>query len=260
MTWPAAWSKRSPVPDEYLGASAITLWVIAAGVIFFAKRRGFFIYPTTPPATVSFFACLGAFIIYLGLTALLLYWNRGVPALMALSAVGVLGFTFWQRDLWQSFWGKEGIVLGFKALIVVFPFVYAIMQSLEWGLNHWMGEAPLEQMIVQILKQKRHFFQYAFLAVIVAPIVEELLFRGYLYGWLRGFFNPLRSNGITAFIFSVFHLSPQYQWHNVQLGGCLFVLALCLGWVRERGGSLVAPIALHMSFNLISVVVILCST
>lgn len=85
------------------------------------------------------------------------------------------------------------------------------------------------------------------MGVVVAPVVEEITFRSFL-------FRPMvRSHGavvailITTAIFTVLHGS-QYDWHWEIL---LFVavLGLSFGYVRWKTGSLWPPIAMHMVFN-----------
>lgn len=83
----------------------------------------------------------------------------------------------------------------------------------------------------------------AFVAlVILAPIVEEVLFRGYLFGALRGIVSFIPATLIVSALFGLVH----GQW-NVALD--TFVLSLVLCWLREYTGAIWAPIALHMIKN-----------
>jgi len=82
----------------------------------------------------------------------------------------------------------------------------------------------------------------AFAAVIVAPICEETVFRGYLYAAAKRFAGPGAAAVCSALLFAVAHgqlatLLP------------LFVLGLLLVWLYERTGSLWAPVAVHFCFN-----------
>lgn len=81
------------------------------------------------------------------------------------------------------------------------------------------------------------------LGVLVAPLVEEIMFRGALYGWLRGRFGPVASIGASAFAFAAMH--PQGVLGLVPLTfiGCV------LGALREWRGNLVTPIVAHACFN-----------
>lgn len=83
----------------------------------------------------------------------------------------------------------------------------------------------------------------AFLSlVIVAPIAEEVLFRGYLLGKLRKYAPLWLSILITSVLFAVVH----FQWN---VGIDVFVLSIVLCLLRVYTGSLWAPILLHMIKN-----------
>jgi membrane protease YdiL (CAAX protease family) len=81
------------------------------------------------------------------------------------------------------------------------------------------------------------------LAVVVAPLVEEMLFRGLLQTTIRSYLRrPWPSIAVTAALFAVVHQNPEH-WP------ALFVLALGLGYAYEKSGSLWQPIFMHALFN-----------
>lgn len=83
----------------------------------------------------------------------------------------------------------------------------------------------------------------AFLSlVIVAPLAEEVLFRGYLFGKLRKYAPLWLSILITSVLFAVVH----FQWN---VGIDVFVLSIVLCLLRVYTGSLWASILLHMIKN-----------
>ncbi len=88
-------------------------------------------------------------------------------------------------------------------------------------------------------------------AVLIAPIIEELLFRGLLQSTLRSLgYGPWLSIAIGSVFFILFHAAPSH-WP------ALFVLSMSLGYSYERSGSLLRPIFIHAIFNATSVVVTL---
>jgi uncharacterized protein len=91
-------------------------------------------------------------------------------------------------------------------------------------------------------------------AVVVAPIAEELFFRGMLYQALRRRMGAWSAIAISATVFAAAHILQELDG---QAGPVAFVLILplgvLLGWLFERRGSLAAPIAVHAAFNLITV-------
>lgn len=80
------------------------------------------------------------------------------------------------------------------------------------------------------------------LVVVVAPFVEEFLFRGVLYGVARKFGGRYPAMIATSLLFTAIHLSPLVL-------APLFVLSLALTLSYERTGSLWTPILMHMIFN-----------
>ena len=82
--------------------------------------------------------------------------------------------------------------------------------------------------------------------VVVAPIAEELFFRGVAFNaWLRERGRRFAYIGSAA-LFATIHVSL------VSLLP-IFLLGLALAWVYRRTGSLLAPIAMHATVNGISV-------
>lgn len=94
---------------------------------------------------------------------------------------------------------------------------------------------------------------YALIAVcvlvtVIAPLAEEFLFRGYIFGALRNWRGPWPAAVITGIIFGGIHAAgtdPEFLVPLMILGALLCVL-------RERTGSLLPPIGLHAVNNSIA--------
>lgn len=84
--------------------------------------------------------------------------------------------------------------------------------------------------------------------VIAAPVAEEILFRGYLYGKLRRSTSIWLTMLVTSLLFAALHLpgTEGLQW-NVAVD--VFVLSLFLCGLREITGSIWAGILLHSIKN-----------
>jgi len=101
-------------------------------------------------------------------------------------------------------------------------------QELELLVNH--PEWPLTLSVVVI-------------AVIVAPLVEELLFRGILQTLLRSYVGrPWLGVFVCAGLFASVHANPEHM-------PALFVLGIGMGYAYEKSGSLWRPIFIHALFN-----------
>ena len=129
-------------------------------------------------------------------------------------------------------------------LIGAFPLVALASTALE----PWMKDDASEQELVQLFRSAAGrgdsgmMFAVFFAGVVMAPICEELLFRGYFYAVGKRFAGPWISAFGTAAIFAAFH------GNLVSFPG-LMVLALALTAAYEHTGSLAVPITMHALFN-----------
>lgn len=83
----------------------------------------------------------------------------------------------------------------------------------------------------------------AFIAlVVVAPIAEEVIFRGWLYGKLRSRMGMIMAILITSVLFGIMH----GQWN---VGVNVFAMSIVLCGLREVTGTIYAGILLHMVKN-----------
>ena len=78
--------------------------------------------------------------------------------------------------------------------------------------------------------------------VVIAPIVEELIFRGVIIAGFMRNYKVGYAIFFSALLFALFHLNP-WQFPAT------FLLGLVLGWVRIRTGSILACIAGHAIHN-----------
>ncbi len=90
-------------------------------------------------------------------------------------------------------------------------------------------------------------------AVVVAPLVEELLFRGFLLPPLVVRFGSRGGVALTAILFGMMHIS------DPQAVPPLIVLGAVLGWLRLRSGSLWPALALHVGNNAVAFLLLLLS-
>jgi|SRR5215471_222475 len=80
--------------------------------------------------------------------------------------------------------------------------------------------------------------------VVIAPMEEEILFRGFLFRGLAPRLGPLVTIVLTAVVWSIVHL--QYNWFFVAE---IFLLGLTFGWLRWWSGSLILTFLLHAANN-----------
>jgi len=118
---------------------------------------------------------------------------------------------------------------------------YELEQHQQLEMISEYTELPLRIMIV-------------FVSVIIAPLLEEMLFRGFIQTAIRSFLNIKNSAWLaiaaTSVFFAIMHKNPGH-WP------ALFVLGVCLGYSYEKSGSLFRPIFIHLFFNASSVAIAL---
>ncbi len=86
-------------------------------------------------------------------------------------------------------------------------------------------------------------------AVILGPLWEELVFRGFLQPLLQRHY-PWVGLIVTSALFSLLHGSQnEWLWQYLLL---LFLVGIVFGVVRQRTGSTAASFLMHMAFNLTS--------
>lgn len=173
----------------------------------------------------------GALQFALPVTAILaLLIGRGVslPEVFGLKRVGVL------RAI--------GVAAGL--LLLLLP-VFMLVTSIAYQM---LGGHAEKQEIVKLYQEAaktgRHeiLWQVFVAAVLIAPITEEILFRGYFYPVLKRFGGALPAAFATSALFGAIH--------NNALGlPGLTVLALGLTLAYEWSGSLLVSIFMHALFN-----------
>jgi membrane protease YdiL (CAAX protease family) len=145
---------------------------------------------------------------------------------------------------------KIGIVravsTGAVLLFAAYPLIYladAITQRL-------LGSGSSRQNIVELFNGSRTIEQRIMiivLAVAVAPLAEEFVFRFFLYGVLRRYFGRMLGLTFNALLFAGVHAHlPSFA--------PLFVLGSCFTLAYEWSGSILVSMAMHSLFNSLTLI------
>ena len=86
-----------------------------------------------------------------------------------------------------------------------------------------------------------------FVIACVGPLVEELFFRGALYGALRRTHGAIGAATVSGLCFVLAHVSNYRKWP------ALAVVALAMTHLRAASGSLLPSLAMHVAFNAVTV-------
>ncbi len=145
-------------------------------------------------------------------------------------------------QLGRTSWRYIGLAfLLWLAMWVVFVTTYMVLGS-SWAVVSEIGKAILKigSLYGRLDGASPALMTFAIIQpVLITPLAEELLFRGSLYGWLRGKLNANLTILITATLFALYH-PLIYLWPIV------FVFGLLSGWVREHTKSLTPFLIIHM--------------
>jgi uncharacterized protein len=142
--------------------------------------------------------------------------------------------------------GLIGALAGL-GLLAVGGFVVLPVESFVWEAIAGSPPPPIEQLPFDFTTPV--IVAAAVLVVGITPLAEEIFFRGFLFGGLRGRLSFLPSAAISSAAFALLH-------PPLQLGIVIFFIGFGFAALYEWRGSLVVNIAAHMGFNLIGYTVI----
>lgn len=220
--------------------------------------------PTTRPAREPFWGYTDLALV-LGLTFAILILSA-IPALLAFhgelptdSPVLLLG---------------SNVVL-YVALYVAFRIVFAfrydkpVFSSLGWrrsnfsiwvigvggvllafcisGLASLVHTPKISSPIDKLADSPLYLALFGVMAVTLAPLFEELFFRGFIQPLLSRTFGVIAGVLITAAFFGALH-APEYTW-TWQYAVAVSLVGAVLGWVRVRTNSIIPGTIMHACYN-----------
>ena len=132
------------------------------------------------------------------------------------------------------------VFYGFVAFVAIFP-VSMIILLTSILINGSQNDVDSAHPISFFLPEQ--FLPVFILAVIIAPITEEIVFRNWIYGYLRSRFSVFFSSFLSAIIFASLH--PQ----GLVAIPYLIFLGMSLAVLREYRPGIIAPIVTHLCVN-----------
>lgn len=151
-----------------------------------------------------------------------------------------VGFVLHPRDWWGV---PAGMVLQIAIALLTAPLVF------------WLfGNDPPEQGVSEIAGASDVFAEQLLIVIsvaVLAPIIEEIIFRGMLLNVLRRSLSVWPSILISAAVFAGIHLVDPSA---IAVVPGLFLLGVVLGWIALRRGDLSLVIAMHSGINLLAAI------
>lgn len=135
-------------------------------------------------------------------------------------------------------WTDLGLApIGYIATILIAAGLTAL-----FNLFPWFNSAEAQELGYSIYMQGWERVLAFVALVVIAPIMEELLFRGWLYGKLRLEIPKVAAIIITSLLFGLVHM----QWN---VGISVFAMSLITCTLREITGTIYAGTLVHMINN-----------
>ncbi|MGD8624266.1 MAG: CPBP family intramembrane metalloprotease [Anaerolineae bacterium] len=210
---PVPWTSR----DVWLGVGGLVLWLLLAlGLVLLA----------------SFFAPdmnVGLLISLLELALLLPVWW------LALRKYGAR----WQ-DLGLR--GFRGVALGMGCGLMFLSFLFNGLYNTLLALFDLQAQPDLIPLLAEL--DSPWFLLVG--AILVAPVVEEIFFRGFVYAGLRARYGWKRAAVVSALLFAAIHLQPTAALP-------IFVLGLIFAFLYEWSSSIWPAIVMHFASNALAI-------
>jgi membrane protease YdiL (CAAX protease family) len=145
----------------------------------------------------------------------------------------------------------RSVLLGVALLVSALPMVFAVdyLASILLKINSTTDV----QEVVQIFENSSSVARripIIMLAVVIAPVAEELAFRGYLYAVIKRYCGAVPALILSGILFALIHL-------NLASFFPLLALALVFALAYELSGSLLVPMTMHALFNALSLILIM---
>ena len=114
----------------------------------------------------------------------------------------------------------------------------------------------MEQQLISAENKEADNRTVAVIVVLLAPFVEETLFRGYLFGNIREFSRPA-AYAASSLLFALLHVwqfaAVNHSWTYLLQMLQYLVPGLVMAWTCERAGSLWGSVLLHGTVNALAV-------
>lgn len=136
---------------------------------------------------------------------------------------------------------RRTVATGTILLIAAYPLIFLA----DILTQHVLGGAGARQGIVELFSGSQTLKQRVLiivLAVAIAPMVEEFVFRFYFYGVIKRYFGRFAGLITNSLLFSAVHA-------HIPSAAPLFVLGVCFTLAYEWSGSILVSMTMHALFN-----------
>ena len=245
-TSPSSYTPRPSLPEDlriswswphffvfiFFAMSSFFL-VQMALILYFAPHR------SLPPKELESYLLnkpqflFGTNLLWYGAIFLFLYVTLGV----------LRGMPFWRSLGWKKL--NSNLATG-KANPWSYFFAgcgLAVFVFLASSQVHTNDKMPIQE----VLKNRNSAMLLMAMAVLIAPLVEETVFRGYLYPLFAKSFGIVPGILLTGILFGLMHGSQLgWTWGIV---GLLILVGIIFTFARAHTGTVLASFLLHLGYN-----------
>jgi membrane protease YdiL (CAAX protease family) len=150
---------------------------------------------------------------------------------------------FWQSIGWRDMRTSAGKIRASTLQFVAGGAMLAVVVSFASGFLNAKETLPIEE----LLQARVSILLFGVLGVLVAPLVEETVFRGFLYPVIARRLGIAAGIAITGTLFGLMHAAQLWGgWGQIAL---LIFVGIVLTWVRARTGTVAASYCVHLGYN-----------
>jgi membrane protease YdiL (CAAX protease family) len=150
---------------------------------------------------------------------------------------------FWQAIGWREMRPGAGTIRHSAIQFLAGGAVMALVVTFVGGFLNSKETLPIEG----LLKARVSMLLFAILGVLVAPLVEETIFRGFLYPVVARRIGVGAGIAVTGTLFGLMHMVQLWGgWGQIAL---LIFVGVMLTWVRARTGTVAASYFVHLGYN-----------
>lgn len=179
---------------------------------------------------------------YLGLAVVVFFLHPQLSTMRALGAFFVIGLSGVAVAVAPL--GKGAFpALGLRPANWKYPVFGAVgTLALSVGVSQFGIEPQGMKQVLEVVRGPHELIVSLLLLAVLAPIVEELIFRGLLYGWIAGRWGGTAGMIVSSLVFAAAHIEPAHVILVLPLG-------LLFGWLRRRTDSLLPSLFAHIMNN-----------
>ena len=167
-----------------------------------------------------------------------------------------VAFFIWRRSVTFKDRGEAPVPLNapqfgglnsFATIVLVAVLTFCLIILID-PIERMMPESEALKQIFNMIR--KHPVNTALAVCIAAPVLEEIVCRGYMMRGMLQYMKPWQAIAISAFLFAAIH-------GNLAQGVTAFILGILLGWIYYRTGSLLMSMMIHFAVNTSSTMVAL---